>query len=142
MKPEFIWFFWFLELLARDQCLFHFLIDFSEIIRRLFVSINRHSAHLIVRNYDLLAVLGEFESSLKLVVIHELLLQSVVVFGAMDWVLLNLLHQCLLGPPVVLVVVGILIIKLLVVLPVPLQRARVVVAWLYLIAHLIIIDIL
>jgi len=141
MIVKFVWSFWWLVLLTSQLCFFNCKFFSSDIIRKLFILVDRHRAHFVVVYEKLFTVLGYLNPCIKLKVIHQFLLQCVVVLSAMDWVLLQLLEKSIMMPSVILIVIDVLIVEPLVCLSVSLKCFSIEDTLLFHIAVLVIVDV-
>lgn len=61
--------------------------------------------------YKLLSIFRDLKSTLKLIVVHNTLFKSVIVLGAIDGCILQLLHQVVMSPLVCVLLFLILFIE-------------------------------
>lgn len=91
------------------------------IIRKLLVNICWPRAHLIVVQNELFTIFRYFKSSFELIVIHNTLLESVVVLGAIDRILLQVLQQVIMMPPIIVLIFNIPLVERFVIIGMFLQ---------------------
>lgn len=84
----------FLSLVSRFRIYFN-------LSRSFLILVNRNGRHLFVAKMKLRTILRDFKFTVKLKMIHEFFLESVVVFDAMDRILVQFRLKRLERPPVI-----------------------------------------